>query len=281
MDFTGKNILITGAGRGLGEALARNFARWQPHLILADRNTDRFPDISASLKETGSSIDWFKCDVTTQADIDGLYSAVKEKYGVVDVLVNNAGILNTHGFGNSNYAEYEKIMNVNVNGYVRMIFTFLPILGRDLDGKNKGQKSGLVITISSMAGVVIPPNLQFYGISKTATRGVAKALRQHFLVNGQKHMKVLNVNPPQFDTQLYVHSDLDQWIVKLRENGKLPTPAAFAAKIVKAAHRGQREVNLSLMGKLGAFGARFFPNMTENMSRVYYHKSQKPLASQS
>jgi NAD(P)-dependent dehydrogenase (short-subunit alcohol dehydrogenase family) len=166
------------------------------------------------------------------------------------------------------------MMNVNVMGYARMIMTFLPILGRPLEGKKANFKRGMIILISSIGGLVIAPNLQFYGISKASTIAMAIALRQHFAITNQKYMQVLDIRPPQFDTQLYVGSNLDAWIQELRASGKLPTPDKFAALIVKAAKKGGGDVNLTLLGKFAAFGVKFFPGLVLSSSRRYYFKSQ-------
>jgi len=266
-------VLITGASRGLGEVLARQIAALGANLILIARNGDTLRQIAADIEAQGSHAECYAVDVTDQASIDSLFAEVEEKYGVIDILINNAGILDTSGFQNT-FAEFEKIMNTNVFGYARMILTFMPILGRTLEGKKAHLKKGMVVLISSIGGLLIAPNLQFYGISKAATIAMANALRQHFLINGQKYMKVLDIRPPQFDTQLYAESELEEWINGLRAKGKLPTPEKFAALIIKAAQKEAKEVNLTFLGKVAAFGAKIFPGTIHYFSRWYYKKSQ-------
>jgi NAD(P)-dependent dehydrogenase (short-subunit alcohol dehydrogenase family) len=274
MNFKGKNVLITGASRGLGEALARQIGALGANLILLDRNDQPFCTIADDLGKQGVHVDCYKCDVTDQDSIDTLFATVQDHHGTVDVLINNAGILNTWGFQNS-FAEFERMMDVNVLGYARMLLTFMPILGRPMTGKKARFKQGMVIFILSIGGLVIAPNLQFYGVSKAASIAMASALRQHFLINNQKYMKVLDVRPPQFDTQLYVESDLDAWIKELRAKGKLPTPERFASMIIKAAQKDAQDVNLTFLGKVAAFGAKFFPGTVLYFSRRYYQNNQK------
>nr|MDO8083627.1 SDR family NAD(P)-dependent oxidoreductase [Candidatus Sigynarchaeum springense] len=241
MDFKDKNVLITGAARGLGRSLATKLAKLGASLILLDANEAGLSETRDAIVSSGGKAISFKVDVTNLNDFDQVKTSLQESYGIIDTVIACAGILTTKGFGDT-YADYQKIMDVNVNGYARTAFSFLPLLGRPIEGKHQGLKRGLVVLISSVAGIIMTPNLQFYGISKAATRAMAKALRQHFWMEGQRYMKVMNVNPPQFDTQLYVNSDLDGWIAKLRRQKKLPGPDAIADSIIKAARREQKEV---------------------------------------
>nr|MDO8113148.1 SDR family NAD(P)-dependent oxidoreductase [Candidatus Sigynarchaeota archaeon] len=276
MDFKDKNVLITGAASGLGRSLAIKLARLGAKEMLLDISEDGLKETCAAITSAGGMAVSCKVDVTRQEDIDRAREMVQQSHPAIDILIACAGILTTKGFGDT-YADYEKIMAVNVNGYARTIFSFLPLLGRDAGGKQPSLKRGLVITISSMAGLVMTPNLQFYGISKAATRAMAKALRQHYWMASQPHMKVMNVNPPQFDTQLYVNSDLDAWIAKLRRQKKIPSPDTIADIVIKAARKNKepQEVYPTALARLGAFGARWFPGLIEYSARAYYKKNQK------
>ncbi|GAB4330757.1 MAG: SDR family NAD(P)-dependent oxidoreductase [Promethearchaeota archaeon] len=265
MRFQGKRVLVTGAAGGLGSALAAEFSKLGADLFLTDRNEEGLEAVRGALSSRA-----LPCDVTSQASVDALRRRVESEMGGLDVLVNCAGVLTHHGF-ESSVEQLRRLMAVNVEGYVRVTMAFLPHLCGQMDGGKR-----LVIMVASMAGLIVPPNLQFYAISKAAVRASCRALRQHLQICGAKRTRVMCVLPPQFDTRLYEGTDLQNWIERERAKGRLPRPEEFAREILKAARKGRRELYPSRLGKLAAVGARLSPRLMDYFARRYYLKNQRP-----
>ncbi len=274
IDFNQKNILITGGSRGLGAALGEQFAKLGANVLLAARNEERLKTTCAKIQANNGMASYFVCDVTNQESVASLLSHVNQKFTPLDVLVNNAGKLNTTDF-DAGFAAFQDILDLNVNAYVRMIINFLPVLGRPVPKSKDDLKRGSIINIASMGGVAFMPNLLFYGISKSTVIAISRALRQYFAARKQKYMYVLNVNPPQFDTELYENTLLESWIATLRKANKIPSPGTLAPLIVNAATKGKRNLNIGWAGKLGAIFAKISPRLVDYMTRRFTLKMNK------
>ena len=273
MEFAGKNILITGGSKGLGAYLAKLLAAKGSKIILFSRNEEKLKEVCQNIIENGGEAQYIVGNVTNSTDIEKLHDFIVKKYGVLDILINNAGILTSKGF-DSSYEDFEKIMDVNVNGYMRILTKLLPIVGRDVvikkKKKEKTQKKGMIIIVSSVSSIIIPPTLQFYGISKHATRAMSVALRQHLLFYGFNKIKVLNVNPPQFETDIYEGSGLEGWIEDTKKRGWLLTTERIALDIIKAIKKEKEEINISFFGKIASFGIKYFPRIMYYFTRRQY-----------
>jgi short-subunit dehydrogenase len=281
MDFRKKNVLITGASQGLGEALAYQFARSGAYVILTARNIEKLQKVADKIQAEGGNCEFHPLDVMDDTSVEKLFHDLHQKLDYLDVLVNNAGILKDWGFATGTMEQFHQILNTNVMGYMRMILTFRPILGRPLPPKKgkppTNQKEGMVIIISSVAGMVMAPNLQFYGITKSATAMMARALRTQYALDKQPQMKVLNINPPQFDTEIYRGTELEAWVERLRSQGSIPTAEDFARSIFKAAKKEKKSLTLTASGKIGGAGGWMFPNFFDAMARKFYYRSQQPV----
>ncbi len=274
IDFNQKNILITGGSRGLGAALGEHFAKLGANVLLVARNEERLKTTCAKIHANNGKASYFVGDVTNQESIASILAHVQQNFAPLDVLVNNAGKLNTTDF-DAGFTAFQDIMDLNVHAYVKMISAFLPVLGRPIPKTKAGLKQGLVINIASMGGVAFMPKLLFYGISKASVIAISRALRQYFAARKQKQMHVLNINPPQFDTELYENTALESWIATLRKANKIPSADALASQIVKAAKNGTRNLNIGWAGKLGWIFAKMSPRLVDYMTRRFTLKMEK------
>ncbi len=173
MDFTDKVVIVTGAARGLGQEYARHFARRGAKVAVND-----IRDCAQSLaiiEEEGSEGLASKTDVTSAGSTAEMAAAVIEKFGRIDVLINNAalyGSLNLMPFDKLDEQEWDAAMNVNVKGIWQCCKAVLPAM--------KEQQSGSIVNISSLAATYGMPNNLHYTTSKAAvigaTRGMAREL---------------------------------------------------------------------------------------------------------
>jgi len=176
MDFTDKVVIITGAARGLGQEYARQFARLGASVAVNDLRD--CSDTLAIIEKEGAEGLATLTDVTSAKSTSEMAEAVVEKFGRIDVLVNNAalyGSLTFAPFDQLDESEWDAAMNVNVKGIWQCCKAVLPSM--------KSQKSGSIINISSLAATYGMPNGLHYTASKAAvigaTRGLARELGRH------------------------------------------------------------------------------------------------------
>ena len=174
----GKTVLITGASSGIGRAAAVSFAAAGANLVLTARRADRLEEICAGLTAAGSGAVYFAGDAR---DEETAISAVKlavERFGQLDVLINNAGLGNYKDLVDTTPAEYDELMDVNMrSGFV---FSRHAVPGMI------AQKSGTILFISSVAGLQGSPGEAVYCATKFAQIGFAQALDQELRRHGIK-----------------------------------------------------------------------------------------------
>ena len=176
MDFTDKVVIITGAARGLGQEYARQFARLGASVAVNDLRD--CSDTLAIIEQEGATGLATRTDVTSSKSTLEMAEAVVEKFGRIDVLVNNAalyGSLTFAPFDKLDESEWDATMNVNVKGIWQCCKAVLPSM--------KNQNSGSIINISSLAATYGMPNGLHYTASKAAvigaTRGLARELGRY------------------------------------------------------------------------------------------------------
>lgn len=193
-------VVITGAGRGIGAAIAHRLAVRGATTVLCGRTRSQLESTAHAISKTGGKADIIECDVTSLASVEQLVRRVEDRFGRVDVLVNNAGI---GGFGGPLHQlppeQWEQILNTNLRGVYYAIAAFAPMMIK--------AKGGHIINISSLAGKNALPNGAAYAASKWGLNGlsysVAEELRAH-------NIRVSVVCPGSVDTSLSPHAGKDK-----------------------------------------------------------------------
>ena len=190
MDFKNKVVIVTGAARGLGQEYSRQFARLGASVAVNDlRDCDETLQI---IEQEGSSGIASKTDVTSAESTTNMAAAVMEKFGRIDVLVNNAalyGSLTFAPFHKLDEAEWDAAMNVNVKGIWQCCKAVLPAM--------KDQESGSIVNIASLAAVYGMPNGLHYTASKAAVIGATRGLAREL---GRYNIRVNAVAPNVVNT---------------------------------------------------------------------------------
>ncbi len=173
MNIKGKVVIVTGASSGIGEATARQFGREGAKVVLAARRVDRLESLAQEITalNTGAETLVVQADLTKLDDILKLVNETMTKFGRVDVLVNNAG------FGRLDWLEnldpvkdIQAQFDVNVMGVIQTTRQVLPIMMK--------QRSGHIINMGSMAGLVGTPTYTIYAATKHAVHGFSESLRR-------------------------------------------------------------------------------------------------------
>ncbi|TAK93289.1 MAG: SDR family oxidoreductase [Aquabacterium sp.] len=167
-DLTGKVALVTGASRGIGEAIARLMAAHGAHVIISSRKAEPCEAVAQSIREAGGKASVIPCHVGEMDQIDATFAAIEQQFGRLDILVNNAAANPYFGhISDTDLGAFQKTIDVNIRGYF-----FMCARGSKLMAKNGG---GSIINIASVNGVV-PGMLQgIYSISKAAVISMTHA----------------------------------------------------------------------------------------------------------
>lgn len=179
----GKVVAITGASSGIGAATAVLLASRGARVVLGARRADRLREIVLSIETKGGEACLHEMDVTRRADVEGLVALACERFGRLDVFVNNAGIAPNSLLDDLKVEDWEAMLDVNVKGPLYGIAAALPVFRR--------QQSGHFINLLSTAGLVIKPTMAVYAGSKQAMRAIAEGLRQE----AGPHLRVTNISP--------------------------------------------------------------------------------------
>jgi short-subunit dehydrogenase len=266
-DFRNKVVIVTGASSGIGEAVAREFARNGSSVVLAARSEGRLATITLELKQQGYSAMYVKTDVSLEQDCRNLIEKTIEAFGTIHVLVNNAGISMRASFDDVEISVLQKLMDVNFWGAVYCTRYALPYLV-----KNKGSLVG----VSSVAGFHGLPGRTGYSASKFALHGFLETVR---IENLNKGLHVMIIAPGFTATEIRKHAlnatGEEQGESPLDEES-LTSPEYVARWVLKGIRKKKRNKLLTWDGRLTALFQRIIPEIVD---RAYYNAFAKEPAS--
>lgn len=194
-----KKIVVTGASRGIGKAIALYFGAQGFEVAICARDIQKLDAVATELRATGAQVISSTCDVTNQQQIAQFAAKVEQEWGNIDVLVNNAGQYLPGRVIDEPQGNLEQLIETNL--YSAYYFS------RAFIGKMMKQKSGHIFNISSIAGLQAYPNVGSYSISKFAMTGLSKALREELKNEG---VKVTNVAPGATYTDSWAGANLPE-----------------------------------------------------------------------
>lgn len=171
-----KIALVTGAGVGLGRAIAATFVREGAHMFVTDVDGDQAAEAAEAIAADGGGATALQADVTVQDDVDRMLAAVDEAFGRLDVLVNNAGVTRRGDFRHLSDQDWDAVMDVNVTGTVRCSRDALPLL------RKAGSAS--IINLSSIMERRHIRQLSPYSTSKAAVAGLSRSMAVEYAPYG-------------------------------------------------------------------------------------------------
>ncbi|MFC4807731.1 SDR family oxidoreductase [Paenibacillus sp. GCM10023250] len=169
-NITGKVVIITGASSGIGEATAKRLAEKGAKLVLAARREDRLKALTEEIVRMGGEAAYAVADVVSAADLRKTAALAVERYGRIDVLVNNAGIMPVSRLSELRVEDWDRMIDVNVKGVLYGIAAVLPVM--------REQRSGHIVNLSSTSGYEVSPTSAVYSATKFAVRAITDGLRQ-------------------------------------------------------------------------------------------------------
>jgi NADP-dependent 3-hydroxy acid dehydrogenase YdfG len=169
-NISGKVIVITGASSGLGEATARYLSQRGATVVLGARRIERLQTLVDEITRAGGKASALATDVTDPAQVQALVDNAVERYGRIDVILNNAGIMPHSPLERRKIDDWSRTIDINIKGVLYGIAAALPHMQR--------QKAGHIINVSSVAGHKVGKNNAVYAATKTAVRVLTEGLRQ-------------------------------------------------------------------------------------------------------
>ena len=259
-----KVVIITGASSGIGEGCVQEFSKKGCKLVLASRNIDKLNQIAEQLNIKDYLC--FKCDVTSEDDCQNLIESAFNKYGKIDILINNAGISMRANFEDVDLSVIKKVMDVNFYGMVYCTKYAL---------KHLIASKGTVVGISSISGSVGLPGRTGYTASKFAMNGFLDCLR---VENMKNNLHVLTVAPGFVASNIRsvaLDKDGEYQSESPRNESKMMTPKTLAKKIIKAIIRKNNYLTLSFEGKMSIIIKKIAPNFLNKILYSYFKKESK------
>ena len=192
-DISGKLAVVTGAGSGIGRALAYELARRGAHLAISDIDERGLAETASHAGVIGAKVHETRLDVTDRPAVLAYADEVAAQYGSVNIVINNAGIAFTGDIEAMSFEQIERVMDVDFWGVVNGTKAFLPHVIASGDGH--------IVNISSLFGLLAVPGQGAYNAAKFAVRGFTEALRQEMLLAGHP-VQVTCVHPGGIKTAI-------------------------------------------------------------------------------
>jgi NAD(P)-dependent dehydrogenase (short-subunit alcohol dehydrogenase family) len=263
--FAGKSVLITGGSRGLGLTIARRIAAEGGRVALIARDEAELLRACAELRALGGEALPVPCDLLDRGQSLGAVETVVDHFGGIDVLINNAGIVEVGPLENMRRGDFEKSMQLHFWAPFNLIRQTIPHMQRAGGGR--------IVNISSIGGKVVVPHLAPYSASKFALVGLSDAFRAELARDG---IRVTTVTPGMMRTGSQVHATFKgdhgaefTWF-------SLSTALPFAAvdaeraaqKIVTACRYGQSSLIIGLPARVAIIGNALFPSLTGEIMKL-------------
>ena len=230
--IAGKVVVVTGASSGIGEATARHLAERGARVMVGARRTDRLEALVSDLTGRGHEAAYAALDVSSRESAATIVDAARERFGRLDVIVNNAGVMPLSPLAALKVDEWERMIDVNIKGVLYGIAAALPIF--------KAQGSGHVINISSIAAHRVMPSGSVYCATKAAVSFITEGLRQE---NPDVHATIISPGATTSElTYSITHAETAALAEKFRN---LAIPADAIARAIAFAIEQPADVDVN------------------------------------
>lgn len=255
-DLSGKVVLVTGGSRGLGLVLARQLAAKGARLAICARTPEQLGQAHVELESLGAEVISMTVDVTDQRQVQAMIIDILEHYGRLDVLINNAGIIQVGPQENMGVNEYEQAMKANFWSALYTMLAVIPYF--------KEQGGGKIVNVTSIGGKIAVPHLLPYTASKFALVGLSEGmhaeLKKDNIVVTTVVPNLMRTGSPRNVTVKGDHEAEYAWF-KLSDSSPLLSQSAESAakEIIHALEQGESEAILSATAKIATILQGFAP----------------------
>jgi NADP-dependent 3-hydroxy acid dehydrogenase YdfG len=232
-NIAGKIVLITGASSGIGEATARLLAQKGASVVLGARRTDRLEAIASAIRSDGGIAEYQSLDVTKRDQVEDFVRFGQSKFGHIDVILNNAGVMPLSHLEALKVDEWDRMIDVNIRGVLHGIAAGLPIM--------KKQGFGQFINIASIGAYAVSPTAAVYCATKYAVRAISEGLRQE--VGGD--IRVTLVSPGVTESELAESISDEKGRNEMKEFRRILIPASAVSRAILYAIEQPADVDVS------------------------------------
>ena len=263
--LSGKTVLITGAGSGIGRATALECARCGARLMLCDLNDASLAAVAAEAQRLGSPVLARRVDVALHADVEAFAAAVHAEVEAVDLLINNAGVAIGGGFLHTSLEDWDWIVGINIRGVVHGCHYFIPAMV-------KRGRGGHVANLASAAGLVAAEPLAAYSTTKFAVVGLSEALRDELAPHGIGVTAICPglINTPITRAARMVGPDgteeLRARLVSVYQRRNY-TPERVALNLLRAVQRNRAVAPIALEAWVLYYAKRLMPGLLARFNR--------------
>jgi len=216
-----KVVVITGASSGLGESTARHLASLGASVVLGARRTDKLETIAAEIRDAGGKVAIKATDVTRADDLKALVQLAKDRFGKVDVIVNNAGLMAIAPMTETKVEEWDRMIDINIKGLLYGVAAVLP--------EFQAQNSGHIINVASVGGIkVFAPGGTVYSSTKFAVRAITEGLR----IELDNNIRTTIISPGAVSSELKngsSHAESSAFVNDFYRNNEIPADSVARA----------------------------------------------------
>lgn len=258
-------VVITGASSGFGRGAALRFAKAGDNVVIAARRESLLEDVAKQCRKAGVEALAVEADVSSAGDIQELAEQALDKFGRIDVWVNNAGVGTVARFEQAPLEEHEQVIRTNLLGTIYGSYEALE--------QFRKQGEGVLINLASFAGKVAPPYMSSYAASKFGIRGLGMALREELAQNGEPNIRVSTIMPVSFDTPFFEHA-ANHTGKPVKPIGTVYDPKEVIETIFQMSNSPEDEVVVGTEGKLSSIAQRLSPKVVEKQMAKQTQKAQ-------
>ncbi|WP_340032388.1 SDR family oxidoreductase [Paenibacillus sp. FSL K6-1122] len=229
----GKVVVITGASSGIGESTARLLAQHGAHVVIGARRMERLEALASSIRLEGGSVEYHSLDVTRLEEMQTIVDLAQTRYGRIDVILNNAGVMPLSPLESLKVDEWNRMIDVNIRGVLHGIAAGLPVM--------KKQGFGQFINIASIGAYAVSPTAAVYCATKYAVRAISEGLRQE--LGGD--IRVTLVSPGVTESELADTISDEEARDLMKEYRRISIPASAIAQSILYAISQPAEVDVN------------------------------------
>jgi 3-oxoacyl-[acyl-carrier protein] reductase len=260
MNIQGKTALITGASRGIGQAIALEFAQQGiKRLLLVARDRQRLAEVASQIEAMGVEVVTLAVDLTQPIEVNIAIARAWRAYSPIHLLVNCAGVAHQAPFLQSNLPKIHEELSLNIMG----MYTITRLVARRM----AAQGGGTIVNVSSLMGKVAAPTMSTYSATKFAILGFTQALRSEL---APYNIRVVALLPTLTDTDMARQLKLFRGVLPL-------TPQQVAQALIAGLRKGKSEILVGWQSHLAVWGQRLAPWLLEKILKMAAPTPDSPL----